>query len=177
MIVNNRAANSKGMTLIELVVVVAIIAIASTALIALIINSLDGWSKGTSYNSAAGSATIAMQKLCNEIRDGRSAVATSNYLTVTYPLKITDAHTHEQVYDPSANSTVVVAYYLTSTGNLVKNSNGSITVIAKKISTAAFGANGGLVTITLKSTDQMGAKKNESTQQVNGNVTLRNYKS
>ena len=173
----NHSANSKGMTLVELLVVVAIASVVSTSLVALIIHSIDGWSMGTSYNNAASNPTIAMQKLCNEIRDGRTAIAVSNCLVVTYPLKLTDTNTQEKVYDPSANSTATAIYYLRSNGNLVKSVNGNITIIAKNISTAVFGANGGTVSIKLKATDRMGSQKNESTQQVDGSISLRNYKS
>lgn len=168
--------NSKGMTLVEVLVAVSILAVVSTSLVALIIHSIDGWSMGASYNNAVNTPTIAMQKLCNDIRDGRTATATSNYLTVTFPLKVTDPDTQEQVYDPSADSVITVSYYVDNTGNLIKSMNGTTTIIARGMSSAVFGANGGVVTITLTAKDRMGSQKNESTQQIDGRVSLRNYK-
>jgi len=166
----------KGMTLIEMVVTVLILTMAAAAFLAMSISSLRGWSSGTSKETSNSQVTIATQKLANEIRDARTATVSTDKktLTVTFPRLLTDPTTHEQIYDLSANDPTPRSYYI-SNGNLVRNAGGQITILARGVTAAEFGASGGTVSITLTSSEQVGTY--QSSDQVTSRITLRNYRS
>lgn len=168
--------NRRGVTLIEVMIAIAILSMAGSAFLAILIHSLRGWSSGTSKDAASSQVTIALQKLENEIRDGRIASTSEDAktLTVTFPRKNTDPGSDETVYDLSLNDPTPRSYYI-SDGNLVRDVGGTITIVTRGISEAQFGASGGSVTVTLTSSDQVGMST--STQQANGRIYLRNYRS
>lgn len=162
------------MTLVELMVSMSIISMAGVALVALLSHSLSAWSAGSSNEAATSSATIALQKLSNEIRDGKAAVGSSGTLTVTFPRLITDPLTNESVYDSSASDPVTRSYYI-SNGNLVRKMGTNVVILARGISSATFGADGGIVSVTLIGDQHIGSSA--STYQVTGRISLRNYRS
>lgn len=162
------------MTLVELMVSISIVSIAGIALVALLIHSLRAWSAGSSNEAATSSATIALQKLSNDIRNGKAAVGSSGTLTVTFPRLMTDPLTNESVYDPSVSDPVTRSYFI-SNGNLVKQTGASVVIVTRDISSATFGATGGVVTVTLTSNQHIGSST--STHQVKGRISLRNYRS
>ena len=166
---------SRGVTLIEVAVSIVILTMAGAALLAMLVGSVRGWSSGISKDTVNSRATVAMQKLANDIRDARTATASedNHTLTVTFPVLLTDPETQEQSYHPSENDEVSRHYYVSS-GNLVRDAGGDITVIGRGVTSAEFGASGGTVTVTLESSEQVGTKV--STQQVTGRVSLRNFR-
>ncbi len=168
--------NRAGFTVLELVVSTAIITMAGAALLGILLGSLNGWSSGTSKESANSHATVALQKLSNDIRGARSAQisADGSRLTVTFPALIEDAGTQQKIYDLSANDPTP-RYYYVSNSNLLKSEGGQVVIFGRGISSAQFGAAGGAVTINLQSTEQVGTVT--SSQSVTGRVYLRNYRS
>ena len=166
----------RGATLIEMVIGITILSLAGAALAAMMVHSLRGWSSGTSKEGAGTQATIAIQKIGNEIRDARTALASedTHTLTVTFPRQLTDPTTHETIYDLSANDPATRSYYINS-GNLVRNIGGQVTIITRGVSSVQFGADGGSVTVTLVGSDHVGMYT--STLQVTGRIYLRNYRS
>ncbi|MCE5199605.1 MAG: prepilin-type N-terminal cleavage/methylation domain-containing protein [Armatimonadota bacterium] len=168
--------NKKGFTLIEVMITVSLLSLVGISLMALLVSSLRGWSSGTSGEAATSSATVAVQKLSIDIRDGRSATINNGTLIITFPKKITDTSTHETIYDLSANDPVTRNYYI-SDGNLMRNVGGVITTMMRGVdaptSEPAFGAGGGTVSINLVGKDQVGTKT--STLRVSARVSLRNY--
>lgn len=163
-----------GITLIEMVISTFILCIASLALGGLLIHAVRGWCSGTSHDYATGSATLALQKLCYDIRDARSATITSGTLVVTFPGKLIDQGTGEEIYDSSGSTSTTRSYYI-SGGKLMRLVNGTTSVLAQGISSATFGASGGSVNVTLTATDQVGTSS--SNQQVSGRISLRNFRS
>ena len=174
-IVKQHLSNNKGFSLIEIMIVVTIVSMVTISLIALLSQSVSGWGSGTSTNNVNNTVSIAMQKMCNDIRDGRSATASSGVLTITYPLLVVDGTTQEKVYSSSSNSAYTVSYYRTSNNYLIRSSGGSSKTIATNIKEAVFGANGGSISIKLTAQNKM--DKSITTQTLNGRVCLRNYKS
>lgn len=166
--------NKRGMTLIEAVVTASILSMVTVTLVALLMQSMRGWTSGTHNDTAASQVTVAMQKLCNDIRDARSASISSGRLVVTFPTTLTDTSTGETVYDLSSNSAVTRSYYI-SNGNLVRNVGGVVTVLGKGITSASFGASGGTVSVTLAWTARAGSSC--ATRQLTGRVSLRNFRS
>lgn len=164
----------RGFSLVEMLIAVAVISMASVVLVSLITGALTGWSSGTSKDTASSNATLAMQRLANEIRDGRIAYAYSNTLVVYFPMSITDEATGMVTYDKSASDPVPRIYYVAD-GNLVRSVQGVTSVVARGISSATFGASGGMVSITLVSSEQVGHSQSQC--QVTGRVTLRNFRS
>lgn len=177
---SKRIRNKQGMTLFEVVIAMLIASVISTVLAAVLTQSIKSWSSGASKEAANSSATIALQKLSYDIRNARSATATSSTLTVVFPLLRTDPYTGEQVYDQSADDPAVYTYYVDSSTNcLMKSVNGTTTVFARNITSAVFGALGGRVTVTLTSKQQLGysstAQQDNDCQQITGYISLRNY--
>ena len=160
------------MTLIEILISSAILAMAGIALAAILVQSLTGWSSVASRDTATSQATIALQKLSNDIRDGKSASVSNDVLTVVFPLALQDPATGEQIYDLSTDDPVPRRYYI-SQGDLIRSVGSNATVLGRGVGTATFAAGGGTVTVTLASSEQVG--KCMSTQEVTGRIALRNY--
>ena len=163
--------NSKGMTLIEVLVSIAIFSLVCSTTLALVTSSIRGWSSGVSKESATSNVTIAMQKLAIDIRDGRYASVSSGELAVQFPVKLQDTTTGEIVYGEANDS--VVRYYYVLNGALVKRTNSTITRIANGISTATFVPSAGAVLVTLTNNNKAGSKT--STTQFTSRITLRNF--
>jgi len=165
---------SKGSTLIEVLIAVAVLSAAVASMGAIVIQSMRGWSSGASGDGATSHSTLAVQKLCNEIRDGRSASVSNGVLSVTFPMRVVDGSSGQVTYDMSANDPYVRSYYV-SGGELKRSYRGVVTTIMKGISAASFGANGGNVTITLTGSEHIGTAA--KTHPVTTRVSLRNFRS
>ncbi|MHB9035191.1 MAG: prepilin-type N-terminal cleavage/methylation domain-containing protein [Armatimonadota bacterium] len=165
--------NRRGMTLLEIVMSTALLSIVGMAITATLVGSIRGWSSGTSKEFTTSSATVAMQKLSMDIRDGRSATVSNGTLTVTFPRVLTDGVTGEDVYDLSTSSAITRSYYI-SGGNLVRNIGGVVNVLGRGVTSATFGSTGGTVSVTLVSEEQVGTST--ATQQVVGRIGLRNFR-
>lgn len=165
----------KGTTLVEAMVAAGILSLVTITFTALFIQSLRGWSVGTSGQTSTGKATVAIQRLGNDIRDARSAQVVSGVLVVTFPQSYVDVNTGERIYDLSANDPVTRSYYV-SNGNLVRTAGGTTTILCRGVSEATFHAWGANVTITtLVGTDREGTRT--AYQQLTGSIALRNFKS
>lgn len=162
-----------GFTLLEVLISIGVLTLVGVTMVSVVAQCLNVFSQSESNAAAVNSATIAIQRLSNDIRDGRSAIVSGGTLTVYYPKKITDTTTKESMYDLSAQDPVSRSYYL-SQGKLLRNINGQISTVAKDISSITFGASGGTVSITINTTSQIG--RETSSQQVVGRITLRNYR-
>lgn len=157
----------------ETVITISVLCLTGVTMVSVLSGSLNVYSRGESGTNAVNSATIALQRLSNDIRDGRSATVNSGVLTVRYPATVTDPSTGEKMYDLSAQDPVAHLYYL-SNGNLVRSVNSSVTTIARGISSVTWGASGGSINVTITGTAQTGSKV--SNQQVVGRITMRNYR-
>ena len=168
--------NRAGFTVLELVISTAILSMAGVALLGILTGSVNGWSRGTSKESANSHATIAMQKLSNDIRGARSAHVSEDggTLRVTFPALIEDIGTNQKIYDLSADDPTP-RYYYVERNTLFKYVGGQESIFGKGISSAQFGAAGGSVTIDIQSTEQVGTAT--SSQSVTGRVYLRNFRS
>lgn len=158
----------------EILIGVGILSLVGIAMVAMISQSLTGWSSATSQEFASSGATIALQKLSNEIRDGRQATISSGNLVVSFPRTLTDGTTGQVIYDRSASDPVPRIYYV-SDGNLMRSVGGVSTIVSKGISSAAFESWGGTVSITVTATEQVGRSCTE--HQAAGRVALRNFRS
>ncbi len=165
--------SSQGMTMVELLIASAILSMVGVVLVSMLAQSLTGWSSGTSRDTSVSQATIAIQKLSNDIRDGKSALVSNGALVVVFPVLIQDGTTGERIYDISGDNPTPRRYYVTG-GNLVRDVGGAISVIGRGVSAATFAAGGRTVTASLTSSEQVG--KSISTQEVTGRIALRNYR-
>lgn len=168
----------RGMTLIEMVIGIAILSLACAALTAMTAHSLRGWRVGTGNDAANSRMTIALQKISYEVRDARRASASEDTktLTVTFPSQLTDPTTEETVYDLSADNPATRSYYIRE-GDLVRNVGGQVTILARDVSSVAFGANGGSVTVTIVGTNPEVTSTSPPEPSVTGRIYLRNYRS
>ncbi|MGQ9454423.1 MAG: hypothetical protein ACUVRS_07715 [Armatimonadota bacterium] len=132
-----------------------------------------GFSSGVSHEVSISQATIALQKLANEIREAKSAAVLGEALVVTFTLEVEDPSTGESVYDISANDPTTRTYYV-SNGNLVRSVNGVVSVLARGISSATFATSGRSVYVTLTSSEQVGRKT--ASAQETGRIALRNFR-
>lgn len=165
--------NNRGMTAVEALISLSVASAVGVALAAILSLSMSGFGSGTSKEASVNSATIALQKLANEIRDAKSATVSGGVLTVTFPLKVQDPTTGEYVYDLSANDPVARSYYVNN-GNLVRNVAGRISIVARGIVSVTFATSGRDVQITLRSEEQVG--RQSASEEVAGRVALRNVK-
>jgi prepilin-type N-terminal cleavage/methylation domain-containing protein len=174
----------KGFTLVEIVISTAILCVATLAIGGLMVHGLRGWSLGTGRDSANNQATIAMQKLCNDVRSARTAAVSSSgdRLTVTFPQLLTDSNTSEQAYDSSVNSATTCSYYVAN-GDLMKQSGGVVRTFVPGVSSITFSWSDdtnesadrlAMVAVTLKGKKQVG--DSISYQEISGYISLRNYK-
>lgn len=163
-----------GMTLVEVLVSITILSMASVTMLFLVSKSMSGWSSGTSADAATSDVTIALQKMSKDIRDARSATVISGTLVVAFPRVLVDQTTGERVYDTSGSSTVTRTYFVRD-GNLVRNVSGIVTTVSRGVSSAVFGASGGTVSVTLRSSQQTGSR--QETREIYGRINLRNYRS
>ncbi|MGQ9580010.1 MAG: hypothetical protein ACUVT8_03585 [Armatimonadota bacterium] len=132
-----------------------------------------GFSSGVSHEVSISQATIALQKLANEIREAKSAAVLGEALVVTFTLEVEDPSTGESVHDISANDPTTRTYYV-SNGNLVRSVNGVVSVLARGISSATFATSGRSVYVTLTSSEQVGRKT--ASAQETGRIALRNFR-
>jgi len=165
--------NSKGFTLVETVTATGLSTMILICLMTLLISSIYGWSKGVSRNTAMETATMASQRLSNDMRDGMSASVYSGVLTVLFPGTVTDSSNGETVYDLASSATTSRSYLVTNKV-LVRRENGSDTVIARNITSASFSIQGQSVVTSIQSLDNSGSYS--SSALVNGKVLLRNYR-
>lgn len=169
--------NRSGYTVTELMIAIVIGSMISLAMGSLLIHTLGAWSRGTSGIDSSSSLSNTFQKLTFQIRNGRLAsIETGPKLKVIFPLRVHDNTTGEDIYDLSANDPNPVYFYLYN-GNLVK-SYGSVgsnpQIIAKEVTSATFGAQGGTVSINLSIRRNLGNKA--VTNQDICRISLRNYR-
>lgn len=165
-------SNKLGMTAIELVLSMSILSLLGIGLLTMLMQGLRGWGNGAGNEVANGAATVALQRLTYEIRDGRTATVSNSRLTVVFPLVLTDPVSHETNYDAFANNPTARSYYV-SNGDLVRSVGGVVSVLARRVTSVAFIVSANAVDITVVSTQQMGSAP--CTQQAKGRLTLRNY--
>lgn len=169
--------NSRGMTLLEILVSLGILSLAGASLVAVLGSSMEGWSSGTSSDEATSQATLALQRLSNEIRDGRLAQISSGALVVTFPRSIADPGTGLVTYDKSTDDPNPRTYYVSGDGNLMRSYQGVTTVLFRGISAAQFvpTPTGDSVRVTLTGHQKVG--KSDREHEVTGRIALRNFRS
>lgn len=178
--------NIRGSTSVEAVISISLISMMSLVLVAMLIGAMTAWCSGTGSETANSSVTIAIQKLANDIRDGKSASVSSNMLTVTFPKKVTHLVTGETIYDLSSTDPETHLFYLDDKGNLWRKVGANAAeVFARGIyvpdptktgdpAPPPFSAQNGEVNVMLKGMEQVGTKV--SAHQVVTRITLRNFR-
>ncbi len=166
----------RGSTLIEVMITAVILSAAAAAMCSVVVASLRGWSSGSSSEAATSQVAIALQKLSNEIRDGRNASVSNGVLTITFPTRVTDVLTGQTTYDMSSDDPNPRLYYV-SNGDLVRSYLGSVTTVARGISQATFtvSGGGGSVEIVLRGSQQIGTSSSYHDERCW--VALRNHRS
>lgn len=134
-------------------VVVFVAGLATVSVMAMIVGSLDAWSRGTSNTYAQTSTSIGAQKLAQEIREGQTASVASDRLTVVLPLQ-TEGDNDEVFYNRGTPGETRV-YYI-SNGSLKRLVDGVESVVLTRVSAATFVVSGANVTVTLTSNESEG---------------------
>lgn len=167
-----RIRGNSGTTLLEMLVTLGILTLVCSILLALVNGSLTSYSSGASTAFANSSASIAIQKLENDIRDGATASVSGSTLTINFPATEEDGTTHEVLYSPGGTTTS--RQYLMSSGNLVRRISGNDTILARSVTAVTFTATLGVVTATITTEEQVGAKTTQRTSAAS--IALRNYR-
>jgi hypothetical protein len=163
------------MTLVEVMVAAGLLTLVLGVFVSMLIQSLRGWGTGISGGASTSKGTIAIQRLANDVRDGKSAKVVSGVLVVTFPVKITDSASQKTMYNLSADDTATRSYYV-SNGNLVRTVGSNTTVLCRGVKEVRFSAFGGTITITtLTGRDEEGMHVAE--EKLTGSIALRNFKS
>lgn len=164
---------NRGATLVEVMVVIGIVTLICGVLLMLVNGTLGTWSSSASTAYADSSASIAVQKLARDIRDGASASLDGSTLVVVFPATLSDTGGNgETLYSPGAIG--ATRRYLLSNGNLIRRVGGTDTILARGIHSLDFSATLGVVTVTLVAREQVGKSTTSKTSTTR--VTLRNYR-
>jgi competence protein ComGC len=164
---------NRGATLVEVMVVIGIVTLICGVLLMLVNGSLSTWSASASTAYADSSASIAVQKLAHDIRDGASASLDGSALVVVFPATLSDTGGNgETLYSPGASG--VTKRYLLSNGNLIRRVGGTDTILARGMHSVDFSATLGVVTVTIVAREQVGKSTTSKTSTTR--VTLRNYR-
>lgn len=176
-----RLKSNKGFTAVETVISISIFALTGLVLLALLNRSVGCWSDGYGEAFAESGATVAVQKISKDIRDGYLASWTASTLTVRIPIKTTDS---EKLYVPGALGQTRT-YYLQkatgeATGNLIRSVGENRTILASRVKTLDFrdmkgatSGTGGRILVTVTSLEDMNGKPVE--RKSSAVVVLRNY--
>lgn len=169
---NANRINSKGFTLLEVMVAVLLMSMIGTVILALATHTLSGWSSGTSKVTADNTACVAIQKISQDIRLGSQATTTGTELTVTVPPLVTDAN-GEKYYDPSQTGTTY-RYYVSNNSLYRKIGTAAATLFVRDVSSTRYSVSTNIVTMTITSQCQTGSGKIQ--RQNSDSIVLRNYK-
>lgn len=174
--VNTFVRSRRGFTLVEIMVSIAILSFVGVGLVSLLMQSMQSYSAGAGEDYATSQATIALQKLTTDIRDGSLATTqdANTTLVVSFPAKLRDTATGQDYYDPTATDPVKNYYYV-SEGNLVRRIGTTITVLGRGVTAATFEVHGAKVMANLTSTERMGKAEQERQHEAKGLVAMRNF--
>lgn len=153
----------------EIVVASFITLLIAASALAIFNETLWGWSRGTSKAYAETSASVALQKLAQEIRPALSASIASGQLVAVMPQQRTGAH-GEVTYNRSA--TGETRRYYVSGGELKRSVDGVVSTVLTRVSSATFTVAGTTVNISVTGTEQVG--RVTTTKQFTTRVQLRN---
>ena len=164
----------RGMTLVEVAIAMLISGLVALCMLALLIGGIDGWGRGTSKMYAETSASLAAQKIAQEIRDAQSASTASGTLTVTLPLESSDANGE---YCYSRGTAGQVRQYFVRNGKLMRSVAGNESVVLNRVSQVSFAVSGADISITATGTEQAGVWRPGTLRdrQATVRVRLRNY--
>ena len=157
----------RGITVAETITAGALFVLLLAGLVSLNSGAAAAWSIGSSQMMADNNASLALQKLTTEIRDGQSASVdtTGTRLTVTFP-----AITADGDYDRSGAGNTIV-YFLSGT-SLTRQQGTASAVLCKNVNSVQFAVSGGQVQVTLTSRQQNGTQARLTT--LTSPVSLRN---
>lgn len=157
----------RGITVAETITAGALFVLLLAGLIALNSGAASAWSIGSSQMMADNNASLALQKLTTEIRDGESASvdATGTRLTVTFPSVTADGD-----YDRGGTGNTLV-YSLSGT-SLTRQQGTANAVLCRNVNSVQFAVSGGQVQVTLTSRQQNGTQARLTT--LTSPVSLRN---
>jgi hypothetical protein len=159
----------RGATLPELMVVIGSFAFLLAGVIAMGVNSASEWGRGSTKLIADNDASIALQKLGREVRNGIRCYTNTSRDQLWVVMPVTNA---QGDYDRFTESASHVRFYR-SNGNLYRQvGSGTASVLAREVDSINFQVNGTQVEIQLRCRKEAGIRYGETTLETQ--VTLRN---
>jgi hypothetical protein len=158
----------RGVTLVEVLSAAGMLALLTITVLSLSMNVSAEWANGTSQMMADNDASLAIQAMGREIRDGlRASVSNSGtQLNVVFP-----AVTNTGDFDTFTEGATVQYYF--SNGFIYRRIGaGTPMKVAKNVISAQFEANGPQVGIRVTARQQQGTKIRSTTLRTQ--VALRN---
>jgi hypothetical protein len=163
-----RYRTSRGATLPEIITVAALAVVLLTGMVTMAVNASTEWSRGSSQVSADDSASMALQNLVRDAREGislRTAVDGTE-LFVRMPA---GAGTEYNRYTPGAE----VRYYRDSLNRLMRQGGGTTRMLGEGVARIRFiELTNGSVAVQLTSTQRNGTSERSS--RLDTQITLRN---
>jgi hypothetical protein len=161
----------RGSTVPEMVIVSVAFVLLLTGLVATGVNSAKEYAYGSSKLQADNNASLGLQELANEVRDGiRASVCTErDHLTVTFPVKNAAGDYDRYVDGQTFTYGVYNGYLYRVSGGWAYTSSSQ--VLSKGVESVRFAVNGTQVQIELVARKQVGNKTSSSTFRTQ--VTLR----
>lgn len=168
MLARRRFRSRRGVSLPEVITAAAMFFVLLTGLVTMSLNSGLEWCYGTAKIRADDSASLAIQDLAREIRNGTSATVdtTGTQLTVQFP-----ATNSQGDFDRDTAGTVY-RYYLSSGRLCRQQGSASAVVLARNVTGLRFGVDGDEVSLQVTSQQQAGSRS--GTTSLNTRVALRN---
>jgi hypothetical protein len=163
-----RKSRRRGATLPEVLTVSAMLVMLLSGVVTMGVNASTEWSNGSSKLIADNDASLALQALGRDVRDGirASTDSTGSTLYVVLPY-VNGQGDFDRFVDGDT-----VQYYLSS-GNLFrKQGTAGADLLAENVTGLVFSVDGSVVDIQLTSRKQMGTKTGVTT--LNTQVMLRN---
>ena len=159
----------RGVTILEAAMAGSLMTIVMVGVVGLSISSGRTWSHGSARVLSEDSASLALQRISQDIRSGSSASvdSTGKILTITSSSTNTAGD-----FDRTSLAATTTRYYVSSEALYRQFGTTTPIRLATKVTGVSFAVNGQGVAITLTSKQKAGTK--ETTALYQSEVTLRN---
>ena len=163
-----RARMRRGATLPEALIVSSLLVILLTGMVTVSVDASGQWSRSTSKMMADNDASLTLQRLARDVRDGTTASVNTGGTELTVTLPQVNSEGDFDRYTPGAS----VRYYLSSGTLYRQQGTGAAQALGSKVTAVRFAVDGAEVGLQLTTRQQNGTKGKETT--LSTQIALRN---
>lgn len=158
----------RGITIPEVITSSVLFVLLLAGLLSIGVQASSQWSRGTSRVIVDDAASMAVQAIARDVRDGLSCTTNGDGAEVTVVMPLVNA---QGDFDRFTDG-VAVRYYRSGTTLYRKPGEGTPQVLGKRISRVHFAVEDGRLVIELTTRQQLGARVEET--QLATQISLRN---